>query len=410
MRSESNTFASAIQLWLQKARDTRLPRPFIISNIYFFYYLALSIWLPFFNIYLLDQGFSGSQVGVMTGLYQAMLFVVVPIWGMLADRFGNRMALHIALFGAMILVWHLRFIPTFYLFVFYMTALAFLHHPIGMLTDSLAITYVRHSRRVSFGQLRVWGSVSWAIGTVIMGRFLLTHETATVFRMAPAIYGLTWIILWLYQKPADASRVRVSFSMTELKEIFANKRIVTFLLLLALIGIGISPIYVFINFYYRDIGASNQLIGFGFALMALSEVPFFFIAGGWVRRFGAPQVLLTAIGIAVIRLGLYGFISSPIIAVLLGLVQGLTFSLFWVSVVEIMHDLVPEKYRATAQSLIWAFHSGAGVTIGNMCIGRLSDFLAMQKVMLMASAFTALAFICLLLYFRSLGKKVSAGQ
>ncbi|MBN1483016.1 MFS transporter [candidate division KSB1 bacterium] len=374
-------------------------RPVIIANIYLFFYFGLSTWLPFFNIYLLDRGFNGRQVGIITGLYQAMLFFVVPVWGMVADRFGNRKTLHITLFGAMLAVLFLRFIPTFEMLTLYMLGFAFLHHPIGMLTDSLAITYVRHSNRVSFGHMRVWGSVSWAIGAVIMGRFLQAHSTATIFQIAPVIYGVTWLIIWLYQKPEDLQRVRVSFRFSELKEIFANKKIIFFLLLLTLFGIGVSPLYIFINLYFRDIGAGNELIGLGFAIMAISEVPFFFLAGSFVKRWGAAKILLLAIATAIVRLGLYSLISNPLIAVFLGLAQGLNFSLFWVVVVEIMHNLVPEQYRATAQSLIWAFHIGGGLTIGNMSIGWLSDVLPMQQVMLLASAFTSVAFIYAMLYF-----------
>lgn len=401
MKSDTNTAAAGVRDVMSRAKAATLFRPAIIANIYFFFYFGLSIWLPFFNMYLLDRGFSGRQVGIITGLYQAMLFFVVPVWGMAADRFGNRKSLHISLFGAMLAVYFLRLIPSFEFFILYMLGFAFLHHPIGMLTDSLAIAYVRHTNRISFGHMRVWGSVGWAIGVVLTGRFLQAHDTITVFKIAPIVYGVTWLIIWLYQKPPASQRVRVSFSFAELKEIFANKQIFVFLLLLTLFGIGASPLYIFINFYFRDIGADNDLIGLGYAVMAFSEVPFFFLAGRFVKCLGAARVLLLAIAVSALRLGLYSLISNPVVAVFLGLAQGLTFSLFWVVVVEIIHDLVPERYRATAQSLIWAFHVGGGLTIGNMSIGWLSDIISMQKVMLLASLFTVVVFICMIFYFRS---------
>jgi MFS family permease len=396
---ESQSTARAPKAFLKNLRAAPPFPPIIIANVYFIYYLALSLWLPFFNIYLLDSGYTGGQVGIITGVFQSMLFFVVPIWGLLADRFGNRLAMHIALAGVVIMLWFLRLVPSYLLLVFYMMCFAFTQHPIGMLTDSMAITYVKHSQRVSFGQLRVWGSVSWAIGSVLMGRYLLTHDSSSIFRIAPLVYGLAWLILWLYKKPDGVERVRVSFSLPELKAIFANKRIIIFLILLSFLGIGFAPLYIFINLYFRDIGASNQLIGLAFSLMAVSEVPMFFLAGHFIKRFGAAKVLLFAIAIGGIRLFLYGFISNPILAILLGLAQGLTFSLFWVVVVEIVHNLVPQQWRATAQSLIWAFHIGGGITVGNMTIGWLSDFLPMQKVMMMSGGMTMLVLVGMTVYF-----------
>ena len=404
LETESRTNGSAEHRFFSKTMSATPFRPLIIANIYFFFYLAMSLWLPFFNIYLLDSGYTGAQIGMITGVYQAMLFFVVPIWGVIADRFGNRLTLHIALFGALILLWFLSSVPTYTFLMIYMIGFAFIQHPIGTLIDSLAVTYVRSSRRLSFGHLRVWGSLSWAIGTVIMGRVLLSQDTAIIFRIAPILYGVTWMMVWFYSKPEGAQRIRIAFNLSELKAIFANRRIVFFLILLSLLGIGLSPLYIFINLYYRDIGASNQLIGLGFSLIALSEVPIFFLGGRFVKRFGAQKVFLFAVFVAVVRLALFNIISNPVLAVFMGLAQGLTYSLFWIVVVEIMHDLVPPQWRATAQSLIWAFHIGIGITVGNIVIGWLSDFTAMQQVMLMASVFTLLVFIGIVFYFRAFFK------
>jgi MFS family permease len=407
LETETRTNGSAVHNFFSKTMSAAPFRPLVIANIYFFFYLAMSTWLPFFNIYLLDSGYTGAQIGLITGVYQAMLFFVVPIWGVIADRFGNRSTLHIALFGALVLLWFLRSIPTYHILMIYMIGFAFIQHPNGTLIDSLAVTYVRSSQRLSFGHLRVWGSLSWSMGTLIMGRILQSQDTSLIFRVAPIIYGATWIILWLYSKPEEAQRIRVAFSLSELKAIFANKRIVFFLVLLSLLGVGLSPLYIFINLYYRDIGASNQLIGLGFSLIALSEVPIFFIGGRFVKKFGTQHVFLFAVFVAVLRLALFSIISNPVLAVFMGLAQGLTYSLFWIVVVEIIHDMVPPQWRATAQSLIWAFHIGIGITVGNIAIGWLSDFIAMQQVMLLASVFTLLVFIGIVFYFRSFYKSTA---
>ncbi|RPH99086.1 MAG: MFS transporter [Calditrichaeota bacterium] len=372
----------------------------ILGSIFFVFYFGLSCWLPFFNIYLKQKGFSGAQVGIIAGLYQSVLFFVVPVWGIIADRFGNRRVLHIVLFCAMILVWGMRLISAYHLFILYVMIFAFMHHPLGMLSDSLAIGYIKQHQRAAFGEFRVWGSVGWAIGNVLMGRYLLTHELSLTFQIAAVFYGITWLTIWLFHEN-PGSTVPSRRSPSELKSLFANKKMALFLLLLLLYGTGISPLYVFINLYYRDIGAGNQMIGLGFALQAFSEVPFFFMGASLVKRFGAHKVLLFSMTTAVIRLVLYGIISHPIPALLIGLGSGITYSLFWVAIVDMMHGLIPEKWRATAQSLLWAVHVGCGVTIGNISIGILSDWFHMRTVMLMAGGVTSLVLLGMVGYFKS---------
>lgn len=373
----------------------------ILGSVFFLFYFGLSTWLPFYNIYLKDKGFSGAQVGVIAGMYQSVLFFVVPVWGVIADRFGNRKVLHLVLLSAMMLIWGMRLISGYHLLIIYVMSLAFMHHPLGMLTDSLAIGYIKQHPRAAFGEFRVWGSVGWAIGNVVIGRFLVTHDLSLTFQIAAVIYGLTWLTVWMFHDNHPAVAVQRRFSTGELKALFGNKKMLLFLLLLTLYGTSISPLYIFINLYYRDIGAGNQLIGLGFAIQALSEVPFFFWAKGLVNRFGTHKVLLFSMATAVLRLLLYGLTSHPTLALMIGVGSGVTYSLFWVAIVDMMHGLVPEKWRSTAQSLLWAFHVGCGVTIGNMSIGVLSDNFHMRTIMLLASLMSAFVLAGMYSYFRT---------
>jgi MFS transporter, PPP family, 3-phenylpropionic acid transporter len=370
----------------------------ILGSVFFLFYFGLSTWLPFYNIYLKDQGFSGAQVGVIAGMYQAVLFFVVPVWGVVADHYGNRRVLHLVLFCAMMLIWGMRLISGYHLLIIYVMSFAFMHHPLGMLTDSLAIGYIKQHPRAAFGEFRIWGSVGWTLGNVVMGRFLLTHNLSLTFQIAAVLYAVTWLTVWLFHENS-AVLVKKRYSSGELKALFGNNRMLLFLLLLMLYGVAISPLYIFINLYYRDIGASNQLIGIGFAIQSLSEVPFFLWGRGLVNRFGSHKVLLFSMATAVLRLLLYGLIGHPGLALIIGLGSGITYSLFWVAIVDLMHGVIPEKWRSTAQSLLWAVHVGLGVTIGNMSIGVLSDRFHMQSVMLMAAALTTLVVAGMYTYF-----------
>ena len=110
----------------------------------------------------------------------------------------------------------------------------------------------------------------------------------------------------------------------------------------------------------------------------------------------------------VLRLFAYSIISTPIIAAFAGIFHGLTFSLFWIAVIDIVQKLIPQEWRATGQSLIWAFHVGAGLTIGNMTIGRLSDFIPMQKVMFLGALSTVVVGCAIFIYFRAFKKEMAA--
>ena len=378
-------------------------KDFLISFYFLIFYLSLSIWLPFYNLYLKDLGFSGTQVGIIAGVYQAALFFVVPVWGIFSDRRGVRTALQIALTFSTLLLVGFRFIHPFFAIMGYMLILAFFHHPIGSMLDSLSLHHTRQGSRLSYGAMRVWGSVGWAIGSTLMGRYLITHNLGHIFPVAAIFYFITVLSIFALGSQDTKEKQERDFSIRHVARVFGKGQIFLLLILLTLYGLGISPLYIFINLYYKDIGASNNIIGIAFAVQAASEIPFFFYGRRLVARMGAARLLIGVMIVAMLRLLAYSFISDPIIALVLGIAQGATLSLFWVGIVHYLHRLIPVEWRATGQSLIWAFHLGAGATIGNVAIGSLSDYFRMQKVMLMASGFTLIVIVLFLIYFKKYG-------
>ena len=372
----------------------------LISFYFLIYYLSVSAWLPFYNLYLKDLGFSGTQIGLIAGVFQAASFFVIPVWGIFSDRKGVRAALFLALFMSTLLIFGFRFVHPFYAILGYMLVLAFFHHPIGSLFDSLSIHHTQQGTRLSFGAMRVWGSIGWAVGSTIMGRYLISHKLAAIFPAASIFYLITLLSLLGLGSADTKEHQERNFAVRHVAEVFGKKKIFRLLLLLALYGVGISPLYVFINLYYRDIGASNNLIGVAFAVQAMSEVPFFFFGRRLLARLGTARLLKGVFIVAILRLLAYGIISDPVTAVVVGLAQGATLSLFWVGIVDYMHRLIPVSWRATGQALIWAFHLGAGVTIGNVLIGRLSDLIRMQHVMMLGAGFTLFVFALFIIYFR----------
>ena len=374
------------------------PRNMVVGAQFFLFYLGLSTWLPFFNLYLKSLDFSGTQIGIMTACYQGMLFFVVPLWGIIADHKGNIKTMRIALlFTAFILFW-VPFQSQFWMLLPYMMILAFFQHPIGSLADSQAIHHIQTRSSGAFGSLRVWGSFGWALGSALMGKLLIDNPLKYTFPMATAMFLIMLLSTFFLEKDEPHNRAGSGFQIKHLLAIFGERQIVYFLFILFLFGIGLAPIYIFINLYFYEIGASNQLIGIAFSVMALSEVPFFFLGRKLVQRFGAQKLLISVMFVAILRLLAYSMVSDPVLAVVLGLAQGFTLSLFWVSSTELMHSLIPQKWRSTGQSLIWAFHGGAGLTIGNLVLGRLLDFYPMRTVMIFAAGFILIIFFLMIVF------------
>ena len=57
---------------------------FKIKGIYIFLYMGYAIWRVFYNVYLDENDFTGTQIGVINALVQATIILIVPVWGVIA--------------------------------------------------------------------------------------------------------------------------------------------------------------------------------------------------------------------------------------------------------------------------------------------------------------------------------------
>ena len=204
-------------------------------------------------------------------------------------------------------------------------------------------------------------------------------------------------LVTLPRKPVTG-RILVNFRSFGL--FFRNAPLLVFLLLILFFGMAIAPLQQFINLYYLDIGASNSFIGWVFFVQAIPEIPAYFIASRWVRRTGPHRIILFAMAVSMLRMLAYGLISNPSVAIFFSIFHCITIAFFLVGVVEYVQDRTPAHLRTTGQALIWAFHFGAGLTLGNISLGYLRDAVGMNTAMLVHAGLALVILALTLIFFR----------
>ena len=61
--------------------------------LYFLAFSCTASWLPIFADYLKERGFNGIQIGMILSVTPVMMFLVQPLYGMLADKLGYKKCL-----------------------------------------------------------------------------------------------------------------------------------------------------------------------------------------------------------------------------------------------------------------------------------------------------------------------------
>jgi MFS family permease len=265
--------------------------------------------------------------------------------------------------------------------IFYILIFTVFHHPLGPLIDALAVQFSKTKpERYNFGNLRLWGSLGWAVASILGGYLFSMIDIRYLFPTA-ALFFLISVFFLRLPSGKSGTIYHPDFSPLQVSILSGNKTLVILIVILFLYGVVCSPVNAFINLYFSELNSSNVNIGWAYAIQSLSEIPFFLVGNLLCKRFGARSVIIVSMIAMVIRMFLYGLIPVVAIALMLGIFQGITLSFFLVGVVDFIHKQLPDGRDATAQSLIWGLYFGIGHTVGNLITGYLKDMVGMIDVM-----------------------------
>lgn len=372
----------------------------------FYLILAASFagWQSFFNVHLDNIGYTSLQIGALNALFISTSAIVVPFWGMIADKFGNNRIMLLLTTVAGLLVFIIGRTMVFQWMLIFIFVISIVHQPAGAVMDGMALGFLRENKKYSYGQFRLWGSAGYALASLIVG-YIARHDTGIIFTLSAVLFLLLSLfnLLTLPAKPV-LGRSLVSFKSFGV--FFHNKQLLIFLLIIFLYGIGISPLHQFINLYYKDIGAGNSFIGLVFFVQATFEIPAFLFGVYLVKRMKAERIIVFAMFVSTLRLLFYGFISDPEVAIFLSIFHGITIAFFLIGVVEYVQSNTPDHLRTTGQALIWAFHFGAGVTLGNLLLGYFRDHGGMHQAMHIHAGIAAFVVGGALLFFKRTKNKI----
>lgn len=378
-----------------------------IRAVCFLAYASGATWYPVFNIYLKQVGLTGTQIGVISAVIPAVMLICQPLWGVFADRWGRRKALVLSMLITALLGLGFLYKSHFWFYFIWMIPFAFFYNPFGPLIDSLSLDYVEHTHKSSYGLMRLWGAIGWSILTFSVGYYIADSSYAPIFPIAAVVMFLAALIGLLGPARTGASGLEVNFK--NLKPVLKNRKLVLYLFIMLIVAIGTFPIWTFYSVFLSDLGASSTLIGFAFSLDAIMEIPFYFISALILKKICAGRLLQISFLAYALRLYLYSISTTPHMAVAVEVLQGLSWAAFLVGAVEYVNQIVPGPFRATGQSLFWAFHFGAGAIIGNSLAGYLYDHMPLHQVYrLMAYIMLAVAVTS---YFAlATGRKTSADE
>ena len=372
--------------------NQRMPAFWKANAYYFLFYAAAASLSPFLALYYQSLGLGGHQIGVLTSIPSIVMIFSIPLWTGYADaHHKHRLLFTLATLGTVAAVFGIKTLHNFGWLIFAVVVFAVFLSSIMPFMDG-AVMSMLGEKKSEYGKIRLWGAVGWGLAAPLMGALVERRGIQWIFWMY-AIVMFSTLLVGL-QIPLSLGHAGEPFWRGIRKLI--SPRILRFLALVFVGGLCLSALSNFLFLYMETLGASKTLMGLSLTVATLSELPMFFFADRFLRRWGARGLLLFSMGAYVLRSLLYSFAVAPWVILLIQLLHGATFSAMWVAAVSYVSEIAPSGLDATAQGLVSATMFGVGSATGALLGGLFyQDFGGAWMFRVMAG----IAFFSLIIFF-----------
>ena len=338
-----------------------------LRAFYFFSFGALGAFFPFLPLLLEDRGLTASQISWIMALLPVTGLFVPPLWGGLADALKARVPLlRLASVGCGLAA--LLLLPRWEFWGHFVAVglLCTFRSPIISLADALTYSSLG-GQSVSFGRVRVWGSLGFAFFVWLLGSL---HASANPGLLLWATFGIYLLsaaaTLPMQRRPLQRQRGL----LREALDVMLNPGMVTFLLANAVYYAGHATFDAYFGLHARALGFGDPFIGQAWTVGVGVEIGVMLAAPYVLGRARAAHLLALCAAAAVARWSAMSVITTgpPLLAC--QALHGLSFGLWYLCLVRFIQARVPERLRASLQSVTMAF-MGLGMTAGYLVGGQI---------------------------------------
>lgn len=380
------------------------------------HWAVIAISSAFLTQLLQFKGCGNWEIGVIGSVKLMATIVFQVLIGSLADRYRDKIPLKN-------IVGFLSFLTAAETAVLYLMPNSFWGMIIlfigfgGTLTclapliDALSMIYSDNGRYINYTAARGCGSVTWAIGCVLIGivcdKFgvinILIIQLVLCILLAIASYRLDKI------KPKNVSynkqkEVKIHSSYQLIRD-YKSYRI--FILSSIFLYMGYMFSTMFLIDLVEKLGGNNTHYGIIEFVMAISEVPSAYIFYKVYKSSNLNKIFVCSTFFMTIKCFLTAFSVNITMLVLIQLLEMFSFGLYYATTVQFVNINLPKQDSVKAISVINAANVGLGEGVGSFCGGFLRDVCGLTGLIIIAGIASGISFL-LAVSMLNLNKKIRA--
>ena len=379
-----------------------MPLHYRLAGFYFFYYSIVGTFMPYWSLYLQDQGFDYSEIGVLSSIAIITRFFAPFIWGWVADKSGKRMLLVRIATWMEATIWFLIFIipNNFQSVAFLMLVFSFFQNAILAQFEGVTLFWLGEQRSELYGKVRKWGSIGFIVGVFAIGAILEIVPISMLPILLLCIAFTAFIWSFTVQEPTAAPKAQKQLSplWPVLKTpVVACLFCIEFVMLFAQ-----APFYSFYSNYLKNSGFSTTAIGTLWSVGVIAEIIMFAFANVFFKHFSWRMLALMCLIMTGFRFILAGVFPDVFMVQFFSqTMHAFSFGLFHLLAMRIIFANFDAGQQGRAQAL-YSTMWGLGVASGSILAGQYWEIIGAPTIFIIAGVSTLFG----LLFLYGLPKKI----
>jgi oligosaccharide:H+ symporter len=343
----------------------------------FFAYSTMTIVMSYIPLYFQADGLSGNQVGILMAIGPFATIIAQPFWGYMSDKYKTiKRMIIISACGVVVATFSFMFMSQFYGYLVMMFILFLFLSPLTALGDSLS-QKTATLKSVSFGRIRMSGSLGFATTSLLTGYVLLVIGVDHL--MIPMLIMAT-LALIMALSIKDVKGTNKPVTIISALKIGLDRKLMLFLLFVVFISITHRANDSYLGLYIVDLGGVESLIGWAWFIGVSAEALVFATSPLWFKKWQPLTFVAVAGFIYSLRWLLMGLATAPWMILPLQLAHGITFGMFYIAGFQFVNKLIPEHLQATGHVLFITTFFGLSGIFGSLFGGWMIDGFGLEAL------------------------------
>jgi len=352
-----------------------------LSLMMFLEYAAWGAWFPDLSVYMSRIGFSDSQNGVIYSLLPLGCMLAPFIAGQIADRYfsSERMMLVLHLASA-ILMFSMARMTSYSSLWPLMFAWSLAYAPTLSLTNSLSFHHMPEAEK-EFSLVRVWGTIGWIVVGLLLSKVLRGLFPGLLGGLGGSdslwLSGFLSLLLAIYSlalpHTPPARKGGTPWAFLAAVKMLRDPQFAIFIAITFVVATELMFYFVLTAPFLESVGVTPGQAPAWMTIAQAAEILTMLALPWMMTRWGLRKTMLVGILAWPLRYAVFA-VGHPLWLVLAALsLHGLCYVCFLTASFIYVNQVASSDIRASAQGLITFVTLGAGMWVGSLFAGYISE-------------------------------------